>query len=69
METFDNEFEKDTVVPGDTASNAGRSKTVETVEDFKLQLANASPDDLAFLGARMRADGPSGDPRSESPSY
>jgi hypothetical protein len=58
METFDNEFEKDTVVPGDTVSNTGQSKTVATVEDFKRQLANASPEDLAFLWARMRADGP-----------
>jgi 1-aminocyclopropane-1-carboxylate deaminase/D-cysteine desulfhydrase-like pyridoxal-dependent ACC family enzyme len=55
---FDNEFEKDTVVPGGAVSNTGQSNTVETVEDFKCQLANASPDDLAFLWARMRADGP-----------
>ena len=55
---FDNELEKDTVVPGDAMSNTGQSNTVETVDDFKRQLANARPDDLAFLWARMRADGP-----------
>jgi hypothetical protein len=37
---FDEELEKDTIVPGDSMSNPGQPKTVETVEDFKRQLCD-----------------------------
>jgi hypothetical protein len=62
-EPFDEELEKDIIVPADFIPNrADTPMPVVTVEDFKRQLAKLSPDELAFLLNQMMTDDSAGHP-------
>ncbi len=60
-EPFDEELDKDTVVPHDAVYGAVQITPIETVEDFKRRLAAVDADELAFLLTQMKPDEPSGE--------
>lgn len=61
-EPFDEEWEEEVAVPSDVGADKNQTKPVQTVEDFKQRLVELTPDELAFLWARMRMGPPSSDP-------
>lgn len=66
-EPFDEEWEKDKIVPADSIPSTGQPIPIESVEDFTRRLPNISLDELAFLLAKMKADDPASGPSSQLP--